>query len=82
MFPEINLILNTRNLDSTIKSQGKIENFFPTSGLMSMVLNLQGERFSTEGPADFDDIKWWDWFRNVKTDSPEAIQAKWMVFIW
>ena len=82
MHPEINLIMNTRKLDTTIKSFGKIENFFPTSGLMSLAFNLQGEHFTTDMPADFDDIKWWDWFRNLKATSPASMAAKWTLVTW
>ena len=60
------MILNTRNLAKTIKSWTKIDTFFATSGLLSEVYNLQGERDRTECPADFEDIKWWDLRRKVK----------------
>ena len=76
------MILNTRNLATTIKSWTKVDNFFPLSGTLSLVYNLQGERYTSECPADFDDIKWWDWFRNVQTTGPVTVTAKWVVFIW
>ena len=82
LHPEISLVLNTRNLDTTIKSWTKIDNFFPLSGLVSLAHNLQGERYTTECPSDFEDIKWWDWFRNIPTTTPETLTAKWVVFIW
>ena len=82
MHPEINLIMNTRKLGATIKSFGKIENFFPASGLMSLAFNLQGEHFTTDMPADFDDIKWWDWFRNLNASSAASMAAKWTLVTW
>ena len=80
--PEINLILNTRNLAKTIKSWTKIDTFFATSGLLSTVYNLQSESDTTECPADFEDVKWWDLRRKVKPTTPESVTAKWVVFIW
>ena len=76
------MILNTRNLAKTIKSWTKIDTFFATSGLLSTVYNLQGESDTTECPADFEDVKWWDLRRNVKPTTPESVTAKWVVFIW
>jgi len=77
MHPEINLVLNTRNLNETITSWLKIENLFPISGFVSIAYNLQGER-CFDSPVDFDDIKWWKWYRNIDKPSPVHFKAKWV----
>ena len=81
MHPEINLILNTRHVASTIKSFSKLENFFPICGAISMLYNIRDEH-QIGYPVHYDDLKWWDWFRNMDASSPDKLTARWMVFLW
>ena len=50
--------------------------------IISACVAFEGEHFTTDMPADFDDIKWWDWFRNLKATSPASMAAKWTLVTW
>ena len=81
MYPEINLIMNTRNLRPTVKSIRKLDTLFPVSGSISLFYNILGELY-LQTPVDWNDVKWWFWSRNIDCSSPEKFMAKWMLFMW